>query len=156
MSGQGKLEFRGVRDLFFSSSFFFALLNFRTTLVYTFVPFPHPYLFFNKHSLPTEAVTSILVVGWWDKAVSVAQRNPLCVFHSWVSTWKTLPLLSKTIITCHHSLSALISLCLSPPFPPLPSSQFVDVENSGLWNVILEIFSDFDYSVVLRNAFCRG
>lgn len=143
MPGQGKLECSRRQRIVFTSFFFFALFHPWTTWVHTVV---HPSLHTpfstrtNQNSLPTDTLTSILVVGWWDKAVCVAQRIPLCVCHSWVSTWN-LSLFSKTIITCHAVFSALISLPLSPPFPSLPSSQLVDVINSGQWNVILEFCS---------------
>lgn len=56
-------------------------------------------------------------------------------------------------------LSVLISLSLTPLFPPLPTSPLVNVINSGLWNVISEsfvLFRAFEHSLVRRNAFLRG
>lgn len=53
-------------------------------------------------------------------------------------------------------LSALISLSLTPLFPPLRTSLLVNVINSGLWNVISESFVLFRaFEQGFRNAFLR-
>lgn len=112
----------------FTSFFLFSLFNLNNFHI-LFIPLPISTITQCQHT-----VTSILVVGRRDKDFSVTQRNPLCVFYSWVSTCNLSLSSFKTIITCHNSLSVLISL--SHPFPSLTFSQLVDVINSGLWNVL--------------------
>lgn len=107
------------------SQILFSLLNYFG--LYLFSLFFLCLFFFNQNPLQTETLniySSCTLVR--QSCLCCTEESPLCISQLSINL-ERLPLFSKTIITCHDSLSVLISLSQSylPFHPSHPPSQWM-------------------------------
>lgn len=149
MSGQGKLKGRGCQRTVSPSFLTLELLWF-----IIFFPFLSQCLFFltRPHCWQTLNIYSSRMLVR-QSCHCCTEDSPLCISQLSINL-ERLPLFSETIITCHDSLSVLISLALSHlPFHSShpPGWWMLKIVGCGMqfWE-FLSFFSDFDYSFLLR------
>lgn len=125
----GETAVRWAQGIVFSSSFvffFLALLRF----ILMFIPLPiAPFQAELTANRDCNIYSSRRPAR--QSCLCCTEESPLCASQLSINL-EPLPLRSETIITRHDSLSVLVSLPLSPPAPPLPSSPSVNVIYSGL------------------------